>query len=70
MEKPIGLIVFQQQNCLLQDAIKGQMTEVKGIVRITQLLDDLINKRRYWELREEADNRQKKNWKRHFFTRI
>ena len=40
-------------NCLLHDAIEGQMTEVKG-VRRTQLLDDLRNRRRYWELKEEA----------------
>ena len=29
------------------------MTEVKGVGRTTQLLDDLINRRRYWELKEE-----------------
>jgi hypothetical protein len=41
---------------LIHDAIEGQMTEVKGVGRRrrTQLLDDLRNRRRYWELREEA----------------
>ena len=40
-----------RRNCLLHDAIEGQMTEVKGVGRRrTQLLDDLINRRRYWEL--------------------
>ena len=32
------------------------MTEVKGVGRRrTQLLDDLRNRRRYWELKEEAE---------------
>ena len=38
-------------NCLLHDAIEGQIMEVKGVGRRTQLLDDLRNRRRYWELR-------------------
>ena len=33
------------------------MAEVKGVGRRrTQLLDDLRNKRRYWELQEEAED--------------
>ena len=49
-------------NCLLHDAIEGQMTKVKGVGRRrTQLLDDLRNGS-YWELKEEAENR--KSWKR------
>ena len=48
-----------RRNCLLQDAIEGQMTEVKGVGRRrTQLLDDLSNRRRYWELKEEAEDRK------------
>ena len=44
-----------RRNYLLHDAIKGQMTEVKGVgIRRTQLLDDLRN-RRYWELKEEPE---------------
>ena len=36
------------------------MTEVKEIgKRRTQLLDDLKKRRRYWELKEEAENREK-----------
>jgi hypothetical protein len=31
------------------------MTEVKGVGRRTQLLDDLKN-RRYWKLKEEAED--------------
>ena len=50
------------RNCLLHDAIEGQMTEVKGVRRRTQLLDDLRNRRRYWELKEEAED--KKIWRR------
>ena len=41
---------------------EGQMTEVKGVGRRrTQLLDDLRNRRRYWELKKEAEYR--KRWK-------
>ena len=35
-----------RRNCLLHDAIEGQMMEVKGVGRRrTQLLDDLRNRR-------------------------
>ena len=45
----IGRIL--RRNCLLHDATEGQMTEVKGVGRRrTQLLDDLRNRRRYWEI--------------------
>ena len=52
-----------RRNCLLHDAIGGQMTEVKGVGRRrrTLLLDDLKNRRRYWELKEEAEDR--KRWR-------
>ena len=36
-----------RRNCLFCNAIEGQMTEVKGVGRRTQLLDDLRNRRRY-----------------------
>ena len=36
-----------RRNCLLHDAIEGQMRELKGVGRITQLLDDLRKRRRY-----------------------
>ena len=45
----------------LYDAIEGQMTDVKGVGRRrrrTQLIDDLRNRRRYWELKEEAEDRK------------
>jgi hypothetical protein len=36
-------------------ATEGQMMEMKGVARRkTQLLDDLRNRRRYWELNEDA----------------
>ena len=45
-------------NCLLHDAIEGQMTKVKRVERRkTLLLDDLRNRRRYCELKEEAEDR-------------
>ena len=51
-------------NSPLRDAIEGEMAEVKGvgIRRKTQLLDDLRNRRRYWKLEEEAEDRIR--WKR------
>ena len=46
--------------CLFHEEIEGQMTEVKGVGRRrTQLLDDLRNRRRYWELKEEAEDRNR-----------
>jgi hypothetical protein len=57
-----------RRNCLLPDAIEGQMTEVKGVGRRrTQLLNDLRNRRKYWELKEEAE--VKKRWRRQFINR-
>ena len=58
-----------RRNCLLHDAIEGQMMEVKGVGRRrrTQLLDDLRNRRRYWELKEEAEDR--KRWRLQFINR-
>ena len=56
-----------RRNCLLHDAIEGQMTEVNGVGRRrTQLLDDLRNRSRYWELKEEAEDR--KSWRRQFIN--
>ena len=57
-----------RRNCLLHDAVEGQMTEVNGVGRRrTQLLDDLRNRRRYWDLKEEYEDR--KRWKRQFINR-
>ena len=42
------------------------MTEVKEVGR-TLLLDDLRNRRTYWELMEEADDRSR--WKLQFINR-
>jgi len=57
-----------RRNCLLHDAIEGRMTEVRGVGRRrTQLLDDLRDRRRYWELKEEAEDR--KRWRRQFINR-
>ena len=56
----IGRIL--RNNCLLQNAIEGQMTEVKGVGRRRpRILDGLRNRRRYWELKEEDEDR--KSWK-------
>ena len=49
-----------RRKCLLHDAIEGQMTEVNGVRRKrTQLLDDFRNRRRYWELKKDAEDLQK-----------
>ena len=64
----IGYIL--RRNYLLHDAIEGQMTEVKEVGRRRrriQLLGDLRNRRRYWKLKEEAEDR--KRWKRQFINR-
>ena len=47
-----------RRNCFLHNVIEGQMTKVKGVGKRKRipLLDDLRNKRRYWELKEEADD--------------
>ena len=43
-----------RRSCLLHDAVEGQMTEVKGIGRRkTQHLDDLRNRRGFWELKRK-----------------
>ena len=44
--------------------------EVKGVGRrrrITKLLDDLRNRRRYWELKEEVEDGNR--WKLQFINR-
>ena len=55
-----------RRNYLRCDAIEGQVTEVKGVGRRTQLLDGLRN-RRYWEPEDEAEDRSR--WKRQFINR-
>ena len=47
-----------RSNCLLREVIKGQMQQMKGIWRRTRLLDYLRNRRRYWELKEKADDQK------------
>jgi hypothetical protein len=64
--KPNWIGHILRTNCLLHDAIEGQMTEMKGVGRRKQLLDDLRN-RRCWELKEEAEDRNR--WKRQFINR-
>ena len=51
---------IMRRNCLLHDATEEEMKEVKGVgKRRTQLLDDLRKRRRYWELKEGADDRNR-----------
>ena len=48
-------ILRRDLDTLSNSVIEGQMPEVKGVGgRRTQLVDDLRNRRRYWELKEEA----------------
>ena len=56
-----------RKNCLLHDAIEGQMTKVKEVGKRTQPLDDLKKRRRYWELKEGAEYRERR--KRQFINR-
>ena len=53
----IGHILIKK-NCLLRDAIEGQMTEVKGVGRTASIC--LRNRRRYRELKEEAEDRKRR----------
>ena len=58
-----------RKSCLLHDAIEEQMTDVKGVGRRRrrrQLLNNLRNRRRYWELKEEAKDRKRR--KRQFIN--
>ena len=49
-----------RRNFLLQDVTEGQMTEIKGVeIRRTQLLDNLINTRGYWELMEGVEDQKR-----------
>ena len=60
------LIIQLSPSC--HDAIEGQMAEEKGVGgRRTQLVDDLRNRRRCCELKEEAEDRNL--WKRQFINR-
>ena len=53
------LIIFRGAIAFLTMRLKD-MTEIKGAgIRRTQLLDDLRNRGRYWELREKAGDRKK-----------
>ena len=55
-----------RRNYLLIAAIEGQMTELKGVGRRRKQSLDL-RKRRYWELKERAEDRE--GWKRQFINR-
>ena len=46
-----------RRNCLLPDALEAQMTAVKGAGK-THLFDDLRNRRRFWDLKEEVEDRK------------
>ena len=51
--------ILRRSNCLPHDITEGQMTELKGVGKIrTQHLDELRNRRRYWELKEESEVRK------------
>ena len=56
----MSIVILIRINCLLPDAIEGQIEEVKRVgIRRKQFLDDLRNRRRYWELNEEAEDRKR-----------
>ena len=53
---------------LFHDVIEGKITEEKGVERRrSQLLDDLRKRKRYWELKEESEDRKRR--KRQFIDR-
>jgi hypothetical protein len=53
--------------------IDGHMVKVKGVERSMQLIDDLINRKRFWNLKKEAEDKlkmkatvyQSKVWKKY-----
>ena len=55
-------------NWLLLDDIEVQMTELKGVGRRRTHLDDLRNRRTYWELKEESEDR--KIWNSQLINRM
>jgi hypothetical protein len=57
-ENPIGLVIrIPRRICFRHYAHQGQMSEFEGAGRTrTQLLDDLRNRRKYWELKEEVED--------------
>ena len=59
-----------RRDCLLRDIIEGKL-EANGIHRVgrrkIQILDDLREKKKYWELKDEAGDRQK--WREKFSVR-
>ena len=59
-----------RRNCLLHDLIEGKLqtygTRRAGRRKI-QILDELLEKRKYWELKGEAEDRNK--WREHFSIR-
>jgi hypothetical protein len=57
-----------RRNCLLNDGIEGQTVLVKVVGRGTQLLDDLRNRRKYWEPKEKVEDRNR--CKQQFISRI
>ena len=53
-----------RKNCLLRDTIEGQVMEVKGVERRTQVLDYSRNIRSYWGLKEEPEDKKKKKMRK------
>ena len=65
--KDMWICHILRRNCLLHGDIEVQMTELKGVGRRRrQLLHDSRN-RRYWELKEETEDRN--SCKRQFINR-
>ena len=49
-------------------SLENQMTEVKAVgKKKKRLLEDLRNRRKYWELKEEEEEEDRKIWKQQFF---
>ena len=68
--KVSGIGHILRRNRRFHHDTEGQITEVKGVGKRrirTQLLDDLRNRRRYWELKQEAEDRNR--WRRQFINR-
>ena len=58
-----------RKNCLLHDVIEGKLDGTPGVGRRRiQMIDDLKVKRKYWMLKEEAEDRRR--WRAKFTGQV
>ena len=65
--KANGIVHILRGNYLFHEDIERYIIAIIGVGSRTQLLNDMRNRRRYWELKEGTEDR--KRWKRQFINR-